>query len=109
MLGLECSLVLDSLEDGVGVQVDTHHVRGGVVQVEVAGVDAYDEGHGCQQHVGHLQRAQGDVGAEPAEREAHLDTKEHESDTDRNKAEPWVLMQVPVLQPHETLNRLFRL
>lgn len=65
---------LDSLEDGVGVQVDAHHIRGRVVQVEVAGVDANDEGHRRQQHVGHLQRAQRDVGTEPAQREAHLET-----------------------------------
>lgn len=65
----------DSLEDGVGVQVNTHHIGGGVMQVEVAGVDAHDEGHRCQQHVCHLQRAQRDVGTEPAERERHLDTE----------------------------------
>lgn len=63
---------MDSLEDGVGVQVDAHHVRGGVVQVEVAGVDAHDEGHRRQQHVGHLQRTQRDVGTDPAQGEAHL-------------------------------------
>lgn len=62
----------NSLENGVGVQVDTHHVSGRVVQVKVAGVDAHDEGHRSQQHVGHLQRTQRDVGTEPAQRETYL-------------------------------------
>lgn len=67
----------DSLEDGVGVQVHTHHVSGGVVEVKVAGVDAHDEGHGRQQDVGHLQRTQRDVGTDPAQREAHLGPETH--------------------------------
>lgn len=63
----------NSLEDGVGVQVDTHHVSGRVVQVEVAGMDAHDERHWSQQHVGHLQRTQWDVGTEPAQGETNLE------------------------------------
>ncbi len=66
---------MDSLKDGVGVQVHTHHIGGGVVQVEVAGVDAHDERHRRQQHVGHLQRTQRDVGTEPPQGETHLETQ----------------------------------
>lgn len=62
-----------SLKDGVGVQVNTHHVSRGVIEVKVAGVDAHDEGHGGTQYVCQPQRAQGDVRAVPTQRERHLE------------------------------------
>ena len=78
----------DILEDDVGVQVDADHVRGGVVQVKVAGVDAHNKGHRCQQHVGHLQRTQWDVGAEPAQGEAHLARRQGHRHTEPVQGQP---------------------
>lgn len=42
------------------------------MQIEVAGVDAHNEGHGGAQHVSQRQWAQGNVGALPVQREDHL-------------------------------------
>lgn len=42
------------------------------MQIEVAGVDAHNEGHGGAQHVSQCQWAQGNVGALPVQREDHL-------------------------------------
>lgn len=67
-------LTIDLLEDGVGIQIHTHHVHRGVVKVKVAGVDSHDEGHRCQQHISHLQWTQRDVRTKPAQRETHLET-----------------------------------
>lgn len=62
----------DSLEDGVGVQVHTHHVSGGVVQVKVTRVDPHYERHRSQKDISHLQWTQRDIGTQPAQGEAHL-------------------------------------
>lgn len=42
------------------------------MQIKVAGVDTHNEGHGGAQHISQRQRAQGNVGALPVQREDHL-------------------------------------
>lgn len=42
------------------------------MQIEVAGVDTHDEGHGGTQHICQHQWAQRNVGALPVQREGHL-------------------------------------
>lgn len=71
----------DSLEDGIGVQVDANDVMRRVVKVEVAGVDAHNEGHRGRQNVSQSERAQRDVRALPMQRKNHLQeqTKEEQS------------------------------
>lgn len=89
----------DSLENGVGVQIHTHHVRRRVVQVEVAGVDAHDEGHGRAQHICHPQRAQGDVGAVPAQGKRHLTGNTWQSEMGKSVGDSfWHIIQTSLLR-----------
>lgn len=66
--------LLCSLEDGVCVQVNTAHIRRGVVQIKVAGVHSYNEWTWGAQHISQGQWAQGNIWARPVERENHLMT-----------------------------------
>ena len=61
-----------SLGNGVGVQVHAADVGRGFIEVEVARVDAHDEGAGGAEDVRQGERAQRDVRARPVEREDHL-------------------------------------
>lgn len=64
------------LEERVGIKINTDDIRRRVVQIEVAGVDTHNEGHGGTQHISQHQRAQGDVGALPLQWEDHLKHQE---------------------------------
>lgn len=60
------------LEDRVGVEVDADDIGWWIVQIEITGVDAYNEGHWGVQHISQHQRAQRDVRALPVQWEDHL-------------------------------------
>lgn len=49
------------------------------MQIEVAGVDTHNEGHGGTQHVSQHQWAQRNVGALPLQREDHLEHQRERS------------------------------
>lgn len=60
------------LEERVGIKIHTDDIHRWVMQIEVAGVDTHDEGHGGTQHVCQHQWAERNVGALPVQREDHL-------------------------------------
>lgn len=89
-----------SLEDVVGVEVNTGHIRRGVVQIKVAGVNSHDERAGGTQNISQGQRAERNIRARPVKRENHLRREQRDM---QNKNVDAVLLTPIETYGHECL------